>query len=97
MIAICSLNVCGLKSKLINGILYDYMKNFDIFCMTETKCKKGVKITDFTCFDLKWENETDISYKYPGIHELSVYIKDTLATSCKIISNESCMQFCAMG
>ena len=89
MIAICSLNVCGLKSKLINGILYDYMKNFDIFCMYETKCKKGLQITDFTCFDLKWENETGISYKYPGIHGLSVYIKDTLATSCQIISNES--------
>ena len=33
----CSVNVCGLNSKLKYTILQDYMKQFDAICLTETK------------------------------------------------------------
>ena len=34
----CSVNVCGINSKLKYTILQDYMKQFDAICLTETKC-----------------------------------------------------------
>ena len=34
----CSLNVCGLHSKLIYNILPNYMKTSYVICLTETKC-----------------------------------------------------------
>ena len=34
----CSINVCGLDSKLKYGVLQDHTKNIDIICLTETKC-----------------------------------------------------------
>ena len=34
----CSLNVCGLASKLKYNIIYEYIEKFDIICLTETKC-----------------------------------------------------------
>ena len=55
--------------------------------MSETKSKKGVKITNFTCFDLEIENKPK-TYPYPGIHGLTVYIKDNLAASCHLITSE---------
>ena len=55
--------------------------------MSETKTIKGVEITNFTCFDLKTENKPK-AYQYPGIHGLTVYIKDNLAASCQLITNE---------
>ena len=76
-----------LNSKLNSGLLYDYIKQFDIFCMSETKSKKGVKITNFTCFDLEIENKPK-TYPYHGIHGVTVYIKDKLAASCHLITSE---------
>ena len=40
-ISMCSINVCGLNSKLKYGILQDhiiYIYIFDLICLTETKC-----------------------------------------------------------
>ena len=34
----CSLNVCGLASKLKYIIIQEYIEKFDIICLTETKC-----------------------------------------------------------
>ena len=66
------------------------MKYFDIFCMSETKTKKGVPITNYTCFDLDPVKKTDKHKlpKYPGIHGLTVYIKDYLAVNCQLVNNE---------
>ena len=36
--SMCSINVCGLNSKLRYTILQDYIQKFDIVCLTETKC-----------------------------------------------------------
>ena len=33
-------------------MLYDYIELFDIISLSETKCKKGVPIPNYTCFDL---------------------------------------------
>ena len=36
-INICGLNVYGLNSKLLNGVFTDFIEQFDIFCITESK------------------------------------------------------------
>ena len=81
-----SLNVCGLNSKLNLGILDDYIKPFDIFCVSESKVKNGVEIDDFTVFNL--ENRTQ-NYPLPGIHGLHVYISNHLADLCFQISDNN--------
>ena len=54
---ILGLNVCGLRSKLNNGIFDVYAKDFDILCLSETKLDKAVDIDfsgthleDFHCY-----------------------------------------------
>ena len=37
-ISMCSINVCGLNSKLKYTVLQDCMQQFEVVCLTETKC-----------------------------------------------------------
>ena len=85
-ISLCSLNVYGLNSKLRLGTLDDYVKNSDIFCVSESKVKSGVDIEGFTIFNL--ENRTQ-NYPLPGIHGLHVYISDHIANLCVQISDNN--------
>ena len=85
LIRLCGLNVCGLNSKLSTGDLDDYIKDFDIFCVSESKVKVGEEINKFTTFNL--ENRTE-DYKKPGIHGLHVYIANHLAKTCTQISDK---------
>ena len=78
--------MCGLNSKLNFGMLDDYIKPFDIFCVSESKVKNGVEIDDFTVFNL--ENKTR-NYPLPGIHGLHVYISNHLADLCIQISDNN--------
>ena len=67
-------------------MLDDYIKPFDIFCVSESKVKNGVRIDDFTVFNL--ENKTR-NYPLPGIHGLHVYISNHLADLCIQISDNN--------
>ena len=72
-------------------MLYDYIELFDIISLSETKCKKGVPIPNYTCFDLGAEdiqNQKKGNKRLPGTHGLTVYIKDNLATKCKLINDD---------
>ena len=82
---ICGINICGLKSKLNNGVFSDYIEEFDICCLTETKTSKGIEIDNYTVFNL--EKKTD-SYAYAGIHGLQVYINDRIANQCYQINDK---------
>ena len=86
IINICSLNVCGLNSKLSTGHLDDYVKLYDIFCVSESKMKNGVEIDEFTVFNL--ENKTQ-NYPLPGIHGLHVYIANHIANKCVQITENN--------
>ena len=50
-ITIYGLNVCGLNSKLDNGVLNDCIKKSDIFCISESKVSKGNHIDNYTVFN----------------------------------------------
>ena len=72
-------------------MLYDYIELFDIISLSETKCKKGVPIPNYTCFDLGCEdiqNKNKGNKRLPGTHGLTVYIKDSLAAKCKLINDD---------
>ena len=80
---ICALNVCGLTSKIMNGVFIDYFKQFDIFCISESKLSKGKNIPNYTVFNA---NKSE-KYRLPGVHGLQVYIKNPFATHCSKINN----------
>ena len=66
----------------------DYIKLYDIFCVSESKIENGVEIDDFTVFNL--ENKTQ-NYPLPGIHGLHVYITNHIANKCvQITENLHC-------
>ena len=44
LIRLCGLNVCGINSKLNTGDLDSYIKDFDIFCVSESKVIDGTEI-----------------------------------------------------
>ena len=83
LIRICGLNICGLNSKINNGILNEYIKQFDIFCVYETKVAKGTDIDNFTVFNLETKPK---HFRLPGVHGLSVYISNQLASLCTQIN-----------
>ena len=85
-INICGLNVYGLSSKLVFGELNDFIKKFDIFCITESKVSEGPHIENYTVFNLEKKTK---KYPYPGIHGLQVYVEDHIAGLCSQISDIS--------
>ena len=76
---ICGINICGLNSKLNNGVFNDYIEEFDICCLTETKTSKGTNINNYTVFNLEKKSKKHV---LPGIHGLQVYITDRIADQC---------------
>ena len=85
-IRVCGLNVCGLNSKLNSGILDDYIKLYDIFCISESKISVGTNIANFTSFNM---DKKPKKYPLPGIHGLHVYVSNHLADSCHQISDNN--------
>ena len=81
---ICALNVCGLNSKLINGVFSDYLKMFDIFCVTESKVSKGNIIDNYSVYNLSKSDK----YRLPGVHGLHIYIKNSISGKCEQIYNK---------
>ena len=80
----CSINVCGLNSKLKYTILQDYMKQFDAICLTETNCDliSDNDINGFKSFIMPKKNK---KHKHGGIHGICVFIRQNIAHNCTII------------
>merc|ERR1712082_351729 len=68
------------------GELNDFIKKFDIFCITESKVSEGPHIENYTAFNLEKKTK---KYPYPGIHGLQVYVEDHIAGLCSQISDIS--------
>ena len=82
----CSINVCGLNSKLKYGILQDHIKHVDIICLTETKCDSliGYDIVGYKSYFMKKKYRKP---KYGGIHGVCIFIKTELADYCYPLDN----------
>ena len=87
---ILGLNVCGLKSKLNNGIFDDYAKNYDILCLSETKLGQindidfsGTTLEDYHCFI---KEKTCNTHKYGGVHGLCMLVKNNIVNHSKPVT-----------
>ena len=83
---ICSINTCGILSKLENGIFTEYLQQFDIFCVSETRTNEGPRLVNYMVINL--ENKPE-HYPLPGIHGINIYIKNNLYSMCKPINIEN--------
>ena len=84
---IFSLNVGGLKSKLISDELEKEMLNFDIVCLSEVKmdlCDVGVLKTDFEQFTIFSNIKDEYNFKPRG--GIVIFLKNYLADSIKMLS-----------
>ena len=83
---ICSVNVCGLNGKLKYNVLQDYMHQFGVVCLTETKYDaiEEKKIVGFEYFIMPKKLE---KHKYGAIHGICVFINERILHHCTIIDN----------
>ena len=76
-ITILGLNVCGLKSKLRNGIFEEYIKDHSIICLSETKVSSlemnTIILHGYSC--IVKENILQ-NNRYGGVHGLCMFIKE---------------------
>ena len=87
-LSICSLNVCGLNSKLDNGYCDLFLSEHDILCLSETKtCTYDLtetEISEFHVFTPKgYEN------RLFGSHGLSICIRNHLKSYFTILNGKS--------
>ena len=87
---ILGLNVCGLRSKVNNGIFDEYAKQFAIICLSETKLAKntdidltGTNLNDYLCIT---KEKTIKSHQYGGVHGICMLIRNNIVNHSKIIT-----------
>ena len=87
---IVAINVCGLRSKLNNGIFDEYAKNFDILCLSETKVGtildidlSDTSLNDYHCY-IK-EKSTDNRHQYGGVHGLCMLVRNNIVKHAELI------------
>ena len=86
-IKIAGLNVCGLRSKLKNGIFELFAKNFDILCLSETKTQhvdlSRTILLNYTCL----VKEKSVSnHHFGGVHGLCMIVKSGFAQHAQVIN-----------
>lgn len=85
-LTICGLNVCGLHGKYNHGLLSEFMQDFDVFGMCETKCQDVPVIEGYTSFVKK---KSSPNCRLGGYHGICVYIKSSLSAFCAEVGNTS--------
>ena len=90
VIKILGLNVCGLRSKLNNGIFDEYVKCFQVICLSETKLSKntdidfsGTSLIDYNCYT---KEKTIESHQYGGVHGLCMLVSNNIVKHSKLIT-----------
>ena len=68
-----ALNVCGLVAKYNNGVLFKYLENFDLGCLTETKTDSFPYSIPGYEFVIKEKH--DVTKPYGGIHGIALFYK----------------------
>ena len=82
----CSLNVCGLESKVRLKILEEYVNNFDFVGLVETKTDK-VDDNIFLNHEYVALQKKDKKHKYGGIHGIGLLVKKKYYHEIAIINN----------
>ena len=85
-----SLNVCGLRKKLNDGIFEEYIKNFDIICLTETKTDTITETLLPNNFKYVYKEKSKSNgSKFPlgGIHGIGVLVRDKIFEFVSVLKN----------
>ena len=88
-IKIVGLNVCGLKSKLRNGIFDEFAKHYDILCLSETKVDhfdlKGTSLNnEYSSFVKEKSINT---HRFGGVHGLCMLVKNDIASHAQLLTD----------
>ena len=82
------LNVCGLRKKLSDGILEQYITNFDIVCLVETKTDYLNENMLPRCFEyLSKEKSDKDKFPFGGIHGIGVLVRDRISDCISVLKN----------
>ena len=84
---IVSINVCGLSSKVSPCVLEDYIQDFDIVCLSETKAKIH-EMPEFAHFKSINPSHKEKTHKYYGIHGMCILVKEYLLDNIKEINSK---------
>ena len=86
-VKLIGLNVCGLRSKLRNGIFEEFAIQYDILCLSETNLHNidlsGTSLANYTCFI---KEKSLNSHRYGGVHGLCMIVKNNIAEHAQIIT-----------
>jgi exonuclease III len=81
----CSLNVCGLRSKLLSYDFENFIKSYDIVCLTETKLSDHDDL-EFDGYTIFMKNRKNVRRNSGGV---AVIIRNDLCKHVKIIETDS--------
>ena len=79
------LNVCGLKSKLRAPDFEEYIQQYDIVCLTETKLGKGDTVS-LNNFEIFAQNRDKCKHASGGV---AVLVKNDLVRHVEIVHGEA--------
>ena len=79
------MNVCGLRSKLRYDVLEDYVKDFDIVCLTETKTDV-IEKSWFPNYSAVTMPRKCSSHPYGGVHGICILVSDTIMQNVDIVA-----------
>ena len=88
-IKIVGLNVCGLRSKLRNGIFDEFAKHYDILCLSETKTDrfdlKGSSLDNEYSSFIKEKSVN--THRFGGVHGLCMLVKNNIASHAQLLTD----------
>ena len=84
---ICTINVCGLKSKLLYPEFEDFLDKYDIICVTESKLDKfdSIKLDNYS---IMTNNRSIFKSKSGGI---ALLFRNDLCSYVKLVAKSDCM------
>ena len=84
-----SLNVCGLRKKLNDGILEQYIKDFHIVCLSETKVDDMNESLLPDGFKYLFKDKPSQSnFPFGGVHGLGVLLRKEIFNFVSIIKHD---------
>ena len=79
------MNVCGLRKKCDNGILNEYVKQYDIICLSETRTDT-IDSSCFPNFQCIFANKKNPTHSLGGIHGLAILVSTKLNAEFQVLN-----------
>ncbi len=85
-INILGLNVCGLQSKVKLGILEEYVQDFDVVCLSETKCDNVDSDTIAGFYPIVMSKKND-KHRLGGVHGICIFVKNCYKHAVNVVND----------